>query len=257
MKALLDKILTDKKLEVARIRREVPLWSLKERAAARKPLNFTSALQGDKIRLIAEVKKASPSKGLLCPDFQPAELAKTYVDNGAAAISVLTESKYFQGALDYLESIRHIVNVPLLRKDFIFDDYQIYEAAAYGADAILLITAILENKKLSELLLLSKSLGLAALVEVHNEKELDIALKSGADIIGINNRDLNTFKIDIDTTKRLRNLVPEGKITVSESGIFNAGDINLLKAYGINAVLVGEALVTAKDIPAKIRELLQ
>lgn len=146
VKTIIDKILADKKPEVARIKREVPIWALKERASSRKPLDFAAALRGEKLKLIAEVKKASPSKGLLCADFKPVELAQTYANNGAAAISVLTESNYFQGSLDYLEAIRKAVNVPLLRKDFIFDEYQVYEAAAYGADAVLLIMAMLEQK---------------------------------------------------------------------------------------------------------------
>ena len=256
-KTILDKIIEDKKPEVARIRREVPMWALKERAAGRKPLDFAAALRGEGLKIIAEVKKASPSKGLLCPDFKPVELAKTYANNGAAAISVLTESNYFLGSLDYLEAIRSAVNIPLLRKDFIFDEYQIYESAAYGADAVLLITAMLEKKKLTAFLLLCKAMRLSALVEVHNEEDLTRALSAGGEIIGINNRDLNTFKTDIETTRRLRALIPEGHIIVSESGINNATDMVMMKECNVNAVLVGEALVTAKDISAKMRELLQ
>jgi indole-3-glycerol phosphate synthase len=233
------------------------VWALKERAAGRKPLDFAAALRGDGLKIIAEVKKASPSKSLLCPDFNPVKLAKIYAENGAAAVSVLTESNYFQGSLDYLEDIRNAVSIPLLRKDFIFDEYQIYEAAAYGADGVLLIAAILEKKKLVAFLSLCKALHLSALVEVHNEEELIKALSAGAEIIGINNRDLNTFKTDIDTTRQLRTLIPEGHIIVSESGINNAADIVMMKDCQINAVLVGEALVTAKDIPAKLRELRQ
>jgi len=254
-KTILDKILADKKPEVARVRREVPLWSLKERAGARRPLDFAAALRGDGLKLIAEVKKASPSKGLLCPDFKPVELAQIYASNGAAAISVLTETSYFQGSLENLEAIRRSVNVPLLRKDFIFDDYQLYESAAYGADAVLLIMAMLSPKKLEELLALCKALHLSALVEVHNENELTTALLAGAEIIGINNRDLNTFKVDTDTTRRLRLLIPPEYIVVSESGISTSEDIKKMKECKVNAVLVGEALVTAKDIPAKMREL--
>jgi indole-3-glycerol phosphate synthase len=256
-KTILDKIVKDKKPEVARIRREVPLWALKERAAARKPLDFAASLRGEGLKLIAEVKKASPSKGLLCPDFNPVELAQTYERNGAAAISVLTESNYFQGSLDYLESIRRAVNIPLLRKDFIFDEYQVYESAAYGADAVLLITAILEKQKLKSLISLCKELCLSALVEVHNEEELLAAMQSFAEIIGINNRNLDDFKTDIDTTRRLRLLIPDGHIIVSESGIGTAADIQKIKVCNVNAVLVGEALVTAGNIPAKMKELLQ
>jgi indole-3-glycerol phosphate synthase len=256
-KTIIDRILADKKPEVARIKREVPVWALKERAGARKPLDFAAALRGENIRLIAEVKKASPSRGLLCPDFKPVELAKIYENNGAAAISVLTESNYFQGSIDYLETIKRAVNIPLLRKDFIFDEYQVYEAAAYGADAVLLIVSMLEQKILEELLLLCKELGLGSLVEVHNEDELVKAMLAGAEIIGINNRDLNTFKTDTDTTRRLRLLIPPEHIVVSESGINSREDIIKMKECRVNAVLVGEALVTAKDIPTKMKELLQ
>jgi indole-3-glycerol phosphate synthase len=255
-KTILDKIVADKKPEVARIRREVPQWSLKERAAARQPLDFAAALRGDNIKLIAELKKASPSKGLLCPDFRPVELAKLFEQNGAAAISVLTESNYFQGSLDYLEQVRRAVNIPILRKDFIFDEYQLYEAAAYGADAVLLIVAILEQPGLSKLLTLCTELRLGALVEVHNENELFTALEASAEIIGINNRDLSTFKTDIGTTHRLRNIIPDGHIIVSESGIHTSEDIKLIQSYKVNAVLIGEALVTARNIPAKMKELL-
>jgi indole-3-glycerol phosphate synthase len=256
MAKIIDKIIADKKPEVARIKREVPVWALRERATVRTPLDFCAALRGEKIKLIAEVKKASPSKGILCSDFKPVELAQVYENNGASSISVLTESNYFQGSLDYLEAIRGAVNVPLLRKDFIFDEYQVYEAAAYGADAILLIMAMLEQKQLEELLMLCKELKLGSLVEVHNEDELTKALLSGAEIIGINNRDLDTFKTEIDTTRRLRMLIPPDYVVVSESGINNRDDIKKMKDYKVDAVLVGEALVTAKNIPDKIRELI-
>lgn len=255
-KTIIDKILADKKPEVARIKREVPVWALKERAGARKPLDFAAALRGDSLKLIAEVKKASPSKGLLCPGFNPVELARTYAVNGAAAISVLTETNYFQGSLEYLEAIRKMVDIPLLRKDFIYDEYQVYEAAAYGADAILLIMTMLEQKRLEHLMALCKELGLGYLVEVHNEEELFKAMLANAEIIGINNRDLQTFKTDIDTTRRLRMLIPKRIIVISESGISAKADIKKMKEYKVNAVLVGEALVTAKNIPTKMKELL-
>jgi indole-3-glycerol phosphate synthase len=248
--------MADKKPEVARIKREVPVWALKERAGARKPLDFAAALRGNRLNLIAEVKKASPSKGLLCPDMDPVKVARIFEENGAAAISVLTESNYFQGSLDYLAAVREAVKVPLLRKDFIFDEYQIYEAAAYGADAVLLITALLEQRKLEELIALCKELQLGYLVEVHNEDELFTAMLASAETIGINNRDLTTFKTDTDTTRRLRALIPQEHTVVSESGISSRGDMQKMKDYRVNAVLVGEALVTAKDIPAKMKELL-
>jgi indole-3-glycerol phosphate synthase len=208
------------------------------------------------MKLISEVKKASPSKGVLCPDFKSVEMAQIYARNGAAALSVLTEANYFQGSLEYLVAIRKAVNLPLLRKDFIFDEYQVYESAAYGADAILLIMTILSPEKLQELLELGNTLNLACLVEVHNEEELTKVLLAGAEIIGINNRDLNTFKTDTNVTRRLRLLVPEGQIVVSESGISNKDDMKKMRECKVNAVLVGEALVTAPDISAKMKELL-
>jgi indole-3-glycerol phosphate synthase len=255
-KTILDKIVADKREEVKLAKRQMPLAVLKERIAQQKPLNFAGALRGNGVKLIAEVKKASPSSGVLCPDFKPVELAQTYAKNGAAAISVLTEQKYFQGSLEYLASIREKVNIPLLRKDFIFDAYQIYESAAYGADAILLIAAILKKETLEVFLKLAESLKLDCLVEVHNEDELFKALLAGAGIIGINNRDLNTFKTDTNTTRRLRMLIPSENIVVSESGINSPDDMKKMKECKVNAVLVGEALVTAKDIPAKMKELL-
>jgi indole-3-glycerol phosphate synthase len=255
-KTILDKIVADKKRDVAQKKRSVPLSLLKERIARRKPLDFTAALRGNGLKLIAEIKKASPSRGLLCPDFKPVEMAQIYAQNGAAAISVLTEVIHFQGSLEYLSAIRDSVSLPLLRKDFIFDEYQIYESAVSGADALLLIAAILSPKQLAELLKLSQSLGMACMVEVHDEHEVEKALQSGAEIIGINNRDLKTFKVDIETTRRLRALVPRGKIVVSESGISHGDDVIKLKAWGVNAMLVGEALVTAKDIASRIKELM-
>jgi len=235
----------------------MPLSALQESIAQRKaPLDFGLALDGDHIRLIAEVKRSSPSRGVLCPDFKPVELAKSYAQGGAAAISVLTEANYFEGSIDYLAAIREEVRLPLLRKDFIFDPYQVYESSAYGADALLLIVAILNQEQLEELISLSHSLGLRCLVEVHNEDEVERALLSQAKIIGINNRDLDTFTIDINTTHRLRPLIPRQLIVVSESGISSRSDVEKLKGWGVNVVLVGEALVTASDIQNKMRELI-
>ncbi len=253
---ILDKILADKKLEIEQKKQLLPLSALKERIAQYKPLDFAAALRGDGIKLIAEVKKASPSKGVLCPDFDPVALAQTYAQSGAAAISVLTEVNYFQGSPKHLAAIREKVNIPLLRKDFIFDEYQVYESAAFGADALLLIAAILNPEQLLELRELSSSLGLSCLVEVHNEEDLFTALLADAKIIGINNRNLKTFKVDTNTTRRLRMLIPQENIVVSESGIHNQDDMKKMKECRVDAVLVGEALVTAGDIPTKIRELM-
>lgn len=254
---MLNRIVAKKREEVEQRKKSLPVSTLKKRLTRRKnPLDFASALSGDRIRLIAEVKRASPSRGLLCPNFDPVALAKAYAQGGATAISVLTEINYFQGSLDHLTAIREEVKLPLLRKDFIFDRYQIYESAAYGADALLLIVAILSQEQLEELLSLSHRLGLSCLVEVHNEAEVETALLSGAKIIGINNRDLNTFTVDINITRRLRPLIPPERIVVSESGISRREDIAKLKGWGVNAVLMGETLITAKDIPAKMKELI-
>jgi indole-3-glycerol phosphate synthase len=254
---MLDTIIALKKEEVEQRKKALPLTGLQERIARQKPpLDLTSALKGDHIRLIAEVKRASPSRGILHPNLNPVQLAETYVEGGAAAISVLTEANHFQGKIDYLEAIRQEVQLPLLRKDFVFDPYQVYESRAYGADALLLIAAILSQEQLEGLLSLSHSLGLRSLVEVHNEDEAETALLSGAEIIGINNRDLNTFTVDINTTRRLRPLIPQQCTVVAESGIMRRSDVEKLEEWGIDAMLVGEALVTAHDVVAKIRELL-
>ncbi|MFQ5997477.1 MAG: indole-3-glycerol phosphate synthase TrpC [Dehalococcoidales bacterium] len=254
---MLKRIIAEKREEIAQRKRSLPISTLKERFSQRQaPLDFASALRDFNTRLIAEVKRASPSRGILRPDFNPVALARTYAENGAAAISVLTETNYFQGSLDHLAVIRKEVGLPLLRKDFIFDPYQVYETRAYGADALLIIVAILSQEQLEELLSLSRNLGLSCLVEVHDEDEVARALLGGAEIIGINNRNLNTFKVDIDTTRRLQPLIPQERIVVSESGISQRSDVERLKKWGVNTVLVGEALVTAADIPAKMKELI-
>ena len=254
---MLHKIIALKKEEVEQRKKTLPLSQLKERVARQKPpLDFVSVLSGDGIHLIAEIKLASPSRGMLNPNLNLTELAKTYVKGGAAAISVLTEANYFQGSIEHLAAVREVVKLPLLRKDFIFTPYQIYESRAYGADALLLIAAILSQREIEQLLSLSHSLGLRCLVEVHNEVELEKALQSSAKVIGINNRDLKTFKVDLNTTHRLRPLIPQAQVVVSESGIKSRSDVEKLKKWGVNAILVGEALVTASDVLTKIRELI-
>lgn len=256
---ILEKIVADNQSELEARKRSFPVAAL-QRAASEQPapLDFASALRGERVQLIAEVKKASPSKGIIRPDFNPVEIARTYAGNGAAAISVLTEAKYFQGSLDYLRDIRKAVGnrLPLLRKDFISDPYQIYQSRAYGADSLLLIVAMLTPEKLEELFGLSHQLGMGCLVEVHNEAELKIALNSRAGVIGINNRDLNTFEVDLTTTERLRPLIPKDRIVVSESGINNRADVEKLKGWAVDAVLVGEALMSATSIVTKMKELL-
>ncbi len=257
---ILEKIVADSRLELESRKRSLPLAELQRAALEQSPpLDLASALRGDRIQLIAEVKKASPSRGVIRPDFNPVEIAETYAGNGASAISVLTETRYFQGSLGYLQAIRQALgeeSPPLLRKDFLCDPYQIYESRAYGADSLLLIVAILTPETLEELLGLSHELGMSCLVEVYNEAELEIALRSQARIIGINNRDLRTFTVDLAVTERLRPLVPLDRIVVSESGIKGSGDMARLEKSGVDAVLVGESLMSVPDIAAKMKELL-
>lgn len=253
---MLYRIATDKKVEVEQHKDIVPIETLDERVVQqRPPLDLADALGGDGIKVIAEVKRASPSLGKFS-DADPLALAMAYVRGGAAALSVLTDEKYFRGSLDHLAAIREKVNIPLLRKDFIVDSYQVFEARAYGADALLLIVAALTQDQLKRLLTLSHILGMRCLVEVHTEVEVKRALDVDARIIGINSRDLNTFVTDMDVVRRLRPLIPKDRIIVGESGIKNRQDVEKLRAHGINAVLVGEALVTAPDIPKKMAELM-
>jgi len=257
---ILEQIVTNNRLELESRKRIAPLAELQRMALEQPlPLDFASALRGDRIQLIAEVKKASPSRGIIRPNFNPAEIAQTYASNGASAISVLTETRYFQGHLKHLRDIRNALgnkSLPLLRKDFLCDPYQVYESRAYGADSLLLIVAILTPEKLGELLGLSHELNMSCLVEVHNEAELEIALRSGARIIGINNRDLQTFTVDLTVTERLRPLIPPDRIVVSESGIKDRSDIEKLGKWGVDAVLIGESLMSAPNIATKMEELL-
>jgi indole-3-glycerol phosphate synthase len=253
----LDKIVAEKREEIKQRQKNVPLAELE--AAVREkptPLDMAAALRGDSLRLIAEIKRASPSRGVLSPDLDAVKLAHTYARCGAAAISVLTESHYFRGSGKDLEAVRReLPHTPLLRKDFILKPYQIYQSRAWGADALLLIAAILDDSALKELLSLSHELGMKCLVETHNEDELKRALACDVKIIGINNRNLDTMAVDINVTRNLRPLIPPDRIVVSESGIKGRGDIEKLREWGINAVLIGEALVTASDPAAKIKEL--
>jgi indole-3-glycerol phosphate synthase len=256
--SLLDGIVSDKREEVARQKEAVSLNALEQRMVTQQtPLNFSRALSGRGVQLIAEVKKSSPSRGLLCPDFDPVRIAGTYASNGAAAISVLTDPR-FEGEPDHIVQIKQSgvsQRAPVLRKDFIFDPYQVYEARAIGADALLLIVAILSPEQLKELMELAQRFWMQCLVEVHNRAELQVALDAGAEIIGINNRDLNTFTTDLLVTERLVPLIPRGKIIVSESGISTREHLRFVGDMGVNAVLVGEALIIAPDIGVKVREL--
>lgn len=254
----LNKIVAEKQKELGQRQKNIPLAELeatiKQKPA---PVDLAPALSGEGISLIGEVKRASPSRGALNPKLDPVALAKTYADCGAAAISVLTEEVYFKGSGQDLEAVKNALpNVPVLRKDFILKPYQVLEARAWGADAILLIVAILDDAMLKELITLSHQLDIQCLLEVHNEDELERALKCNTRLIGINNRNLDTLEVDLNVTQRLRPLIPAGRIAVSESGIKGRDDIQKLKDWGVDAVLIGEVLVTADDIPAKIKELL-
>ena len=207
--------------------------------------------------MIAELKKASPYKGIIRGDFNPLKIALTYQANGASALSVLTDERFFEGKLGTLKELKERVTLPLMRKDFIIDDYQIYESLYWGADAILLIAHILTERELKSFYKIAKGLGMDVVVEVHNEEDVEKALKSGASIIGINNRDLNTFRVDLSTTQRLIRLIPENKIKISESGIKTYEDVMFLKSLGMDAVLIGEAFMEADDIAGKMREIMR
>ena len=204
------------------------------------------------------MKKASPSKGVLREDFDPIEIAKTYADNGASCLSILTDEKYFQGKLQYLSEIRKVVSIPLLRKDFMIDPWQLFESRVHGADAILLIVAALKTSDLKLFLEIAKELNLSALVEVHDAEEMKEALSVGADLIGINNRDLHTFRVTLETTLNLARDLPSdpNRVIVSESGIFTRQDVDRLREGGVDAILVGESLMREADIGAKVRELV-
>lgn len=257
---ILDEIVEYTKKTLEETKRSLPLNKLNEKAFMQPHTkSLLKALSGNSIKLITEVKKASPSKGIICHNFNPVAMAQTYAANGAAAISVLTEAKYFQGSLDYLKDINNALgedSPPLLRKDFIFDPYQVFQSRAYGADCLLLIAAMLPPASMKYLLDLSHDLGMECLVEVHNEKELETALASDARIIGINNRDLHTFKIDIKVTMKLKKMIPDDRIIVSESGIGSKEDMYELQSCGVTNFLIGEALAASPDISVKMRELL-
>jgi len=257
---ILERIVQDNLPLLEQKKQRVPLEQLRRQAQEQRPaLDFASALRGDATAIIAEVKRASPSRGIIREEFDPAAIARIYADCNVAAISVLTETIHFQGNIDFLEIINNALKprkTPLLRKDFIHDPYQIFESRARGADAILLITAMLQPEHLNDLIAISHTIGLQCLVEVHNEQETEAAIDSGAKIIGINNRDLKTFNTDISTTERLCPLIPKDRIIVSESGIKTRWDIQWLKQCGVNAVLIGEALMAEPDIRSKLGELV-
>ncbi len=264
---ILDTIVAEKKREIAKLpARPIAAGDLRDAVLERDgPRDFLGALRkprrGD-IALIAEVKKASPSAGVICKDFDPVRIAREYEAAGASGLSVLTDERFFQGSLDYLRQIRAAVKLPLLRKDFIIDERQILEAIEWGADAILLIVAILDDARLKRFHTLATEAGLAALVEVHDEAELDRALAAGALLLGVNNRDLKTFKVDLATTERLAAKMfsssgnHEASLLVAESGIHTRADVVRLTRCGARAILVGEALVKRGDISTGVRELI-
>ena len=253
----LDDIIATKQEEVARRKESAPLSDIIAATGdAPAPRDFAGALvASEDVALIAEVKRQSPSKGLLCPGFDPAATAREYAKAGASAISCLTDEHYFGGRLEYVKVVHESCDLPVLRKDFILDPYQVYESRAAGADAVLLIAAVLPVDRLRELHELAESLGMAALVEVHNEAEAHSAVDAGAKIIGINNRNLQDFTVDTGTTARLRPIIPEGVIVVSESGIRGPEDVRRLRQLGVDAMLVGEHLMTASDRGAAVRSL--
>jgi indole-3-glycerol phosphate synthase len=265
-KTILDEIMAWKRDEVAQLKLACPVEAVQaEVTLAPPPRDFAAALRTPGVSLIAEAKKASPSKGLIREDFDAVALAREYEANGAAAISVLTDEHFFQGSLDYLSAVRRNVGLPVLRKDFVLDPYQVYEARAAGADAVLLIVAALDDgdrsaersrHSLAALHRLVQQLGMTALVEVHDEAELERALRVGPQVVGVNNRNLHTFEVDLETTARLRALIPADVVLVSESGVHTHDDVARLAAIGADAMLVGEALVRAADVGHKVRQLV-
>jgi indole-3-glycerol phosphate synthase len=256
---ILDDIVAAKRAELAVQKQTVSLSQLQDMALFHAtPLPFLRTLREWPGRtIIAEVKKASPSKGIIRADFEPLSLARTYATSGAAALSVLTERQFFQGSLDFLPLIRAQVALPLLRKDFLFDPYQVYEARAFGASAILLIVAILSDGQLTELSALARTLELDCLIEVHDEAELRRALACGVQLLGINNRDLRTFHTTIETSERLLRLVPPDVTVVSESGLSRSEQLSRLEAQGARAFLIGETFMAAPDPGVPLRALLR
>lgn len=253
---ILERIVEAKRKEVASLKEERPLsWFEEALRDLSPPRDFRGAISRRPCSIIAEVKKRSPSKGRIREDFDPFKIAALYQENGAAAISVLTDEEFFEGSRTYLSGIRKIVDLPLLRKDFIIDPYQIYETRILGGDALLLIACLLEEEQLREFIRLTETLSLSPLIEVHTREELDKALAAGAQIIGINNRDLRTFATDLGVTLDLIPSIPGNRIVVSESGINTREDIETLMKAGIHSFLVGEALMRAEDIGQKLGEL--
>lgn len=253
----LESIINYKRKEIERDKTNIPLGTLKSRITDLPPArNFKEAISKEDLNLIAEIKRASPSQGVIRKEFSPVEIAKIYQESGASAISVLTTEKFFYGSLDFLSQVKDVTTIPILQKDFIVDEYQIYQARANKADAILLITSILVEAQIKSFLECAHNLGLDCLVEVHNKEELSKVLASNAQIIGINNRDLTTLTTDLSTTLSLSKLVPKDRMLVSESGIETQEDVKKIQECGVRAILVGESLMRAPDISAKMKDLL-
>ncbi len=258
--SILSKVLDYKKLEIAELKKRFSRSELETLAAeASPPRDFSSSLlRGVQPRIIAEIKKASPSKGVIAENFDPVLTAKQYQQNGAAALSVLTDENFFQGSLSNMQKAKREVSVPVLRKDFLVDPHQIYESRAHGADAVLLIVAAMEStSRLSELLSVSRSLGMEPLVEVHKESEVEMALDAQSLVIGINNRDLESFEVDLSVSKRLAPLINKDKVIVSESGITSSSEMVVLSEYGINAFLVGEGLMMSSNPGKALSAIIQ
>jgi indole-3-glycerol phosphate synthase len=257
---ILDEIMFYHRQQLPKIKREIPLENLRAFAGVVLPaLDFYGALKAPGVTLIAECKKASPSKGLIVPNYDPVMLAKAYGRAGAGAISVLTDGRHFQGSLADLRNVKEATigsgatgskssGIPILRKDFIFDPYQVYESRVAGADALLLIAAVLADGEISDLLSLTRQLGMEALVEVHTEKELERVLPLGPRIVGVNNRNLQTFEVDFENTARLRRIIPADIVTVGESGLKTVEDVRQMREIGVDAILVGETLVKSQDV---------
>lgn len=264
MKVSLDHILAQRRAQLEATKKQVPLARVQQQAALRSTLperhDFAAAIEAARgtgsLGVIAELKQASPSRGLLCRDYNPRRIALGYQAAGAAAVSVLTEERFFKGSLRHLSEVRQAVRLPVLRKDFILDAYQVYESVAAGADALLLIVATLGQSELCELIGLADQLRIAALVEAHSEEEISRALSAGARIIGINNRDLHTFEVSLETSSRLRTKIPAECLAVSESGIATPVDLERLRAAGFDAALIGERLMTDPDPEKALKQLL-
>jgi indole-3-glycerol phosphate synthase len=255
---ILDEIMRYHREQLPKIMREVPTADLRAVASVAPPvLDFYAALKAPGVSLIAECKKASPSKGLIVRDYDPVKLARTYERAGARAISVLTDARHFQGSLEDLRDVKTAISIPVLRKDFTFDPYHIYQARAAGADAILLIAAVLGDNDMHDLLQLTHKSGMNALVEVHTEAELARVLPLQPRIIGVNNRNLQTFEVDFANTARLRAMIPPEIVVVGESGLKTAGDVHHMRDIGVDAILVGEALVKSKDTYQTARMMVQ